>query len=129
MNYQQQANDFAKKHGITLKINGLPEFKKHFADDKEKRCVFSCTLRCNKRQFTFSFGQSIAAGNKQPEMYDILSCLQKYDIGTFENFCGDFGYNEDSRKAEKIYKAVAKEYENMCRLFTPEQLEEMSEIN
>jgi len=128
MNYQKQANEFAKKHGIILKINGS-EYKKHFADDKYCRYVFNCTLKCNKRQFTFDFGQSIASGGEEPTMYDILCCLQKYDVGSFENFCGDFGYDEDSRKTEKIYKAVLREYNAMCRLFTPEQLEEMQEIN
>lgn len=60
---------------------------------------------------------------KEPELYDILTCLTKYDVGTFENFCSEFGYDEDSRSAEKTYNAVVKEYESMCRLFSDEELE------
>lgn len=60
---------------------------------------------------------------KEPTLYDILTCLTKYDVGTFENFCSEFGYDEDSRKAEKTYNAVVKEYESMCRLFSDEELE------
>lgn len=64
-----------------------------------------------------------------PTAYDVLACMTKYDPGTFENFCSDFGYDEDSRTAEKIYFAVQKEYAQLAKIFTPEQLEEMQEIN
>ncbi len=60
---------------------------------------------------------------KTPDLYSVLACLQKYEVGTFENFCGDFGYDEDSRTAEKTYKAVSKEYDKLCSLFSNEELE------
>jgi hypothetical protein len=63
-----------------------------------------------------------------PTAYDVITCLQKYDVGTFENFCGDFGYDEDSRTAERTYKAVVEEYEALSNMYTPEELEEMQEI-
>lgn len=66
---------------------------------------------------------------KEPTLYDILTCLTKYDVGTFENFCSEFGYDEDSRSAEKTYNAVVKEYESMCRLFSDEELEVLQLIN
>lgn len=125
--YQKRANDFAKKHGITLKIKGS-HYGKHFANDKEERFIFTIQLKHGGKSYTFKFGQSIAAGAKEPTMYDVLTCLQKYEVGTFENFCGDFGYDQDSRTAERIYKAVCKEFENMERLFSHEILEEMQEI-
>jgi len=64
-----------------------------------------------------------------PTNYGILSCLQKYEIGTFEDFCGEFGYSEDSRAAEKTYKAVCKEYDNVCKIWSDEEIEELQEIN
>ena len=63
-----------------------------------------------------------------PTAYDVLACLQKYDVGTFENFCSEFGYDEDSRTAEKIYKAVCKEYLNVCKLWSDSEIEELAEI-
>lgn len=63
-----------------------------------------------------------------PDVYDVLACLQKYDIGTFEDFCSEFGYDEDSRTAERIYIAVVKEYKELARIFTDEQMEELCEI-
>jgi len=65
---------------------------------------------------------------KAPTAYDVLACLQKYDVGTFEDFCSEFGYDEDSRKAFKIYKAVIREWKNVELLFTEEQIEKLQEI-
>lgn len=66
---------------------------------------------------------------KEPKLYDILTRLTKYNPGTFENFCSEFGYDEDSRKAYKTYQAVKEEYTNMCSLFNDEELELLNLIN
>lgn len=63
-----------------------------------------------------------------PNAYDVLVCLTKYDPGTFENFCADYGYDEDSRKAYSTYEGVVEEWNEVSALFTPEQLEILSEI-
>lgn len=49
--------------------------------------------------------------------YSILSCLTKYPPGIFADFCGDYGYDEDSRRAEGIYKAVCEEWFQVESLF------------
>lgn len=66
---------------------------------------------------------------KIPTNYDILSCLQKYDVGSFEDFCSEFGYDDDSMKAEKTYNAVCKEYNNVCKIWSDEEIELLQEIN
>ena len=64
----------------------------------------------------------------RPTCYDVIACLTKYDPGTFDDFCAEFGYDEDSRTAERIYIAVQKEFANLKHIFDPEQLEAMQEI-
>lgn len=64
----------------------------------------------------------------KPSAYDVLSCLTKYDPGIFTDFCADFGYDEDSRKAYRAYGAVRDEYLNLAKLFNDAELEEMAEI-
>lgn len=66
---------------------------------------------------------------KAPDAYSVLACLTKYDVGTFEDFCGEFGYDTDSRKAKKTYKAVREEYLNVCALFSHDEIELLQEIN
>lgn len=126
MNYLQQANDFAKKHNVKMKINSV-NYCKHFSDDKEERYVFIITLSRNGKKYTFNFGQSIAAGSKEPTMYDILTCLEKYESIDFEDFCSNYGYDSDSIKALKTYKAVDREYKAVVRLFG-DIMEELQEI-
>lgn len=65
----------------------------------------------------------------KPTCYDVLACLTHYDPGSFQNFCDEFGYSNDSIRALKTYLAVQDEWENLRRIFTPEQLEELEEIN
>jgi hypothetical protein len=65
---------------------------------------------------------------KTVQAYDLLACLQKSDPGTFEDFCSDFGYDTDSRKAESTYHAVVKEWKKVSHFFTAEELTQVQEI-
>ena len=99
--------------------------------DEASRCVSNAIARKLKELETTE-EYSKEEGREPiptPTFYDILTCLTKYDPGSFENFCGDFGYDEDSRSAERTYKAVVKEYKAMARLFSEEELEVLQCIN
>lgn len=129
--YEKQANEFAKNHGCKLTILNQ-EYRKYLDDDKEERCVFTLLLSRGEKQYQFTFGQSINSGAAEPTYYDIFTCFQKYEVGTFDDFCSEFGYNDrplsDHDKVMKIYKAVKSEYTNLKRLFTEEEIELMREI-
>lgn len=127
MNYQKHAIEFAKKHGITLEVLDQ-EYRKYFAEDRQARWVFTLRLRRKGKQYTFTFGQSIAAGGEEPSMYDVLASITKYDPEDFENFCSEFGYSDDSISALKIYKSVVKEYKAVERLFG-DIIDELDEIH
>lgn len=67
-------------------------------------------------------------GDKFPERptnYDILACIGMDATvpETFEEFCADFGYDEDSRKAEKTYKQCAAHTKKLRAYFSPEELQ------
>lgn len=66
--------------------------------------------------------------DKAPSDYDILAAITKYDPCTFEDFCNEYGYDTDSRKAETTYQAVRKEFTDLSKIFTGEELEQMAEI-
>jgi len=86
----------------------------------------------NKPGGSYTIQQAEIKPNKdfeEPTAYSVLSCLTKYDPGTFEDFCSEFGYDEDSKKAEKTYKAVKEEYVRLCGLFTDAEMEQLQEIN
>lgn len=64
----------------------------------------------------------------EPTAYDVLACLQKYPVGSFADFCGEFGYDQDSRQAEQTYHAVVEEYSKMQTFFTAEELEKLQDV-
>lgn len=127
--YQQQALDFLEKTQTLIAI----EFQykgPYFDDEKENRNVYKISLKRNGKIWAFRFGQSIEKSERNipPTAYDVLSTLTKYDPGTFEDFCSGYGYDPDSRKAEKTYFAVQKEYAELCKMFNEQEREEMAEI-
>jgi hypothetical protein len=126
--YQQQAIEFLK----ATETSFTSTYKDHdfyFPGDEYKRDIYNIVLKNKAHRYRFTFGQSIANAGKHPTAYEVLSCLQKYDVGTFDDFCSDFGYDTDSRKAYKTYKAVLREWKNVELLFTTEQLEMLQAID
>jgi hypothetical protein len=125
--YDQQAAAFLNATSTGF----IASFKTHdyyFDEDKEPRDIYNCTLVNKKHRFRFTFGQAPASTGTAPRPYDVLACITKSDPGTFEDFCWEFGYDTDSRKAFKTYKAVMREWKNVEKLFTEEQLEQLREI-
>lgn len=141
MNYQQQALDFlnATNTAITIKFK---KYGRYFAHDKESRHIYRIRIANKLGSFSFDFGQSIygTQNNDVPSVYDVLACLTKYDVGSFEDFCSDFGYEQfventngtrmiENKAAKKTYNAVCKEFENVSKLWSYEQIEQLQEIN
>ena len=67
-----------------------------------------------------------------PTEYSILSCLTKYDVGSMDDFMYEFGYEikctQDMTNFINTYNAVVKEYNDVRRCFTEEQIEALCEI-
>lgn len=142
-NYEQQAQDFLNKTRATFKAKFIKnDF--YFDDDTEKRDIYRITLRRGRNKMVFNFGNSLNDSGfkvemdkkflkihypKAPTAYDVLACLQKYEVGSFENFCDEFGYNVDSKKAEKTYNAVLKEWQEVQKLWSDDEILLLQEIN
>lgn len=129
--YGSQARDWLEATDSTLYV-AFSHTGKYFPDDRDNRDVYNVTLSRGNHNYTFTFGQSLndsAAGcRRQPSAYSILACMVKYNPGTFENFCGDFGHDTDSRSAEKMYHAVVDQWLQLSGMYPPEQLDDLAEI-
>jgi len=129
--YTERAEDFLKKHNLKFRAT-YREFGPYFPDDKESRSIYLLTVSGNGRgRYSTKFGASINMTNEgtEPTAYDLFAGLTKSDPGTFEDFCSEFGYDEDSRSAEKTYKAVVRDWKKVQKFFTAEEIEELYEIN
>jgi hypothetical protein len=155
--YEKQTQDFLTKTGVKFKAifkgDKCPMWDdKHIHGDrylvtfsrivdKEYKTIpsyigkpnFTPKTIINKeyKSFSLSFWNSLndSQNGKTPTPYDVIACLTKYDPGTFKNFCGDFGYDTDSRKGYATYKAVIREWQKVQTFFTESEIEQLAEIN
>lgn len=131
--YEKMAKDFCKETNtkITITYKDMVQNPWNATDYTANwwHDVYRVRIDRNHKTYSFNFTASKhdTDNGTRPTKYDILACLTKYDPYDFENFCADYGYNNDSIKAYKTYKAVRKEYNNVIRLFSDvmEQLEEI----
>lgn len=139
--YVKQAKDFLESCNATMDIMYLGTEVNKDWDEKRERDTYMVNIRTPKGNMQVKFWDSINNTIKnsnfrrlriKPTAYDILSCLQKYDVGDIEDFMWEFGYEVknrgDLKRLQDTYNAVVKEYQDICRCFTPEQIEAMQEI-
>lgn len=73
---------------------------------------YKVTLRRAGRRLTVPFSMG-PAHCKEPTAIDVMSCLISDSAGVdgqgFEDWARDLGYDADSRKAEKLYRACERQ--------------------
>ena len=90
---------------------GNGDYKRPIWDTKpHKHYIITVVNTETKARTNFSFYASLAQPDFKSE-YDVLNAFYCFvsdavaGIDTFENFCSDFGYDTDSIKALKTYRA------------------------
>jgi len=76
--------------------------------------------KITKKRISFEFWESIEI-TTEDQLLNAFECLISDAISgnqneTFEEFCQEFGYDEDSRQAEKTYKECKKSYDKIKRI-------------
>ena len=71
---------------------------------------YKVRLTCNKRAMTLIYSKGYGHKGQPPETLEVLECLHSdcqlvETVSDFEQWCGDLGYDTDSRKALKTYNA------------------------
>lgn len=116
---------------VTLK-NDKHEYEFKFSDSIHNTQCRLGTLKPPRRMSIYDFEKykaKMQRNHKIPNEYDVLACLQSSEVGSLEDFCSDYGYSDDSIKAEETYRAVRKEHNNISSLFSYDELELLREIN
>ena len=123
MNYHEKALCFAKKYGVTLKVKWL-----RYDDSMDsylRRHIFKCRLSRGKNNCSITYGQALSLGSTEPTIANILSIMQKYDVGSYEEYLKDFG---DMEYPKQHYYHYKKEYAAIERLFGDLPLEGWDEL-
>jgi len=67
-----------------------------------------------------------------PTAYDFFSCVQKYNPGTFDEFCSEMGYDEEPlssyHRVAKIYEAAKNEWQAIESMYSDDEITLMQEI-
>lgn len=134
--YEAQATKFLADHNLA--------FRAAYQGDK---CPMWCDGGCRhgdryrvtlrrmgdaRRSVSFDFWNSLndMQSGKAPSAYDVLACISSdyYTPETLADFCSEYGYDEDSRKAEQTFKASDKHARKLRAFFSKAEAEALSEI-
>ena len=87
-------------------------------DWKQQANGYRCCLKYQGRQYTFDYWQGTGITH-DPRTSDILDCLltdARYGEMDLAEFCGEFGYDEDSKRTKKTWRDCQTKTGNMQRL-------------
>lgn len=114
-------------------------------DERRLHDMYYITILTMRNRMSFKFYDSIFNTEKNdkrtqfsqkrrvyPTSYDVIACLNKYDVGSLEDFMFEYGFEikerGDFQKIMATYNGCCEEYHNLCKCFTKEQMEIMREI-
>lgn len=97
---------FVRENRIRISSKMVDENKS--APDWKDANHFKVILRRSGKRMTLYFSQGYGISG-EPTAEGVLDCIASDSAGvenarSFEDWCGDYGYDTDSRKAERIFK-------------------------
>lgn len=122
---------FIKKHRLRMESD-LTDRNPNMDDDNWSRQAthWKCVIKRGRATMTVHFSQGPAVA-REPELDDVLDSLASdsasyLNARGFEDWAGEYGYDTDSRKAERTFSAVGKQVADLRRLLGQPALEELA---
>ena len=119
---RQSLDDFIAEHGITMTAKRLEE-----KDTYDRgvtmhawRCTLNRSVMHNRYRMTVTFRMGEGHNEQPPKVADVLDCIAS-DTSSVENardfgdWASEYGYDENSRTAERIYRQCRKQAERLRR--------------
>jgi len=127
--HEWASENFLNRHGIEISYQSGSK-EPDWGDDAVHGNHYRVTLtrKVPKDTLSFDYWDSYSNRHKhRPEDSDILGCLSSdmYCPETFEEFCSDYGYDEDSRRAYSTWERVVQFARDIKEFFTEEEFEEL----
>lgn len=105
--------------------------KKFISTDEHGARTFKVSLRYNKKQYTcnYTIGSALTEDyvSVKNVMFSILLDMS-YAGMSFNDFCRDFGYNNDSIRDHKIWMQCNRTAKRINAMFTQSELDTMREL-
>ena len=142
--YEQQATDFLTRYKIKFEIRQAeqqhtpawidpkdPRGNPDHGTEYEVKLVCIAHDNCSK-VLTFPFWGSISdrKNHVTPNAYDVLACISgdTNTPDTFKEFCDEYGYDFDSRRAETTWTRCHAFSKQLRAFFTSDELSKLEEI-
>ena len=140
--YTKQADEFLASTGTTFRATA-------YADDRQTAPAWCADGNSGSRDYPHGIRYRITlakGGNRigfdywdsihnrengiEADAYSVLGCLSSdaYCPASFDEFCDEYGYDNDSRKALATFKRCRKLAEKLMAFFTEDELAKLAEI-
>jgi hypothetical protein len=139
--YDEKAQTFLDRFGLKVRASQKGDRCPPWCGDDDTGCCHGDRYRVtvwrrndyignegrSPRRLSFDFWNSL---NEAPTAYDVLACVgaDSYCPSTFEDFCREYGYDEDSRKTLALFMRCDKFAQRIRNFFTEGELEALAEI-
>ena len=112
------------KLGVKLTLTYLGLKNPKWQNQNWLHDTYSLSIRLNGKSESFKFfnSKNSTDTHEKPSVCSILDCIFSdakctLSVDTFDEFCSDLGYDNDSRHAEGIYKACKKTFSKLQNIF------------
>ena len=128
--YEKPATDFLKKTRATLDIEFVGKKINYLWHEDNLRYLYSVTITTPLGVMCFDYWHYMASSDNipQPTAYDILSSLETTKIDSLEEFADEFSYSLGNKETYVLYSDYCAICNGLYKIFTPEQIEELSDI-
>lgn len=98
-------------------------------------CLYRCRIASGSGSMVVRFWGSVhdwQEGRRTVGVYDVLSCICKYEPGPFDDFASEMGYfpmnsGADYKRARKTWRGCLREFAGVCRVWPSEYERRMLE--
>lgn len=110
--------EFIEEQGVTMTAERTSENPN--MDDSLSMDHWRCVLKRGHERMTLTFSMGHGFNGEPPTVSDVLPGVQSdtasvENANGFEDWCDNYGYDPDSRRAERIYKACERQAKALKR--------------
>lgn len=116
--YQFTFGQYVARSGLWALWGGRSVIR-YSIEPQEPRVMFPCSRRIA--------GEWFKQPRVAPTPYDVLACMEA-QLMSFSEFCDEFGYDVDSRKALATWERCMDQAASLRAMFTESELAELAEI-
>ena len=135
--YEAQAQAFLDQFGLRFRAVQHGDRCPPWCGEDEKGCCHGDRYRVTisregSGRLSFDFWNSVkdVQDGKEPTAYDVLACISGdiYTPEDFAEFCSEYGYDPDSRRAYQMFKRCDRFGKRLREFFDDEQREALGLI-